>query len=84
MRKLATIRRVLDITPIQDADLIECAHVDGWMVVVKKEEFLIGDLCIYIEVDSWVPHSLASFLTPKNQEPKEFNGIKGNRLRTKS
>lgn len=83
MRKLATIRRVLDITPIQDADLIECAHVDGWMVVVKKGEFLIGDLCIYIEVDSWVPHSLASFLTPKNQEPKEFNGIKGNRLRTK-
>jgi RNA ligase (TIGR02306 family) len=83
MRKLASIRRVSNLSPIKDADLIECAHVDGWMVVVKKKEFQIGDLCVYIEVDSWVPYSLAPFLTPKNQEPKEFNGIKGNRLRTK-
>ena len=83
MRKLATIRKVLDITPIKDADLIECAHVDGWMVVIKKGEFQVGDLCIYIEVDSWVPHELAPFLTPKNQEPKEFNRVKGNKLRTK-
>jgi RNA ligase (TIGR02306 family) len=83
MRKLASIRRVSNLSPIKDADLIECAHVDGWMVVVKKEEFQVNDLCVYIEVDSWVPHELAPFLTPKDQEPKEFNGIKGNRLRTK-
>lgn len=83
MRKLASIRRISDITPIKDADFIQCAYVDGWMVVVKKGEFQVGDLCIYIEVDSWVPYELAPFLTHKDQEPKEFNGVKGNRLRTK-
>lgn len=29
MRKLATVRRISDITPIEGADRIECAHVDG-------------------------------------------------------
>jgi RNA ligase (TIGR02306 family) len=32
-------------------------------------------------VDSWVPHDLAPFLS-KGKEPREFNGIKGERLRT--
>jgi RNA ligase (TIGR02306 family) len=35
---------------------------------------------LYIETDSWVPHALAPFLTKNN--PKEYKGIPGNRLRT--
>lgn len=81
MRKLATIRKIETITPIPDADAIEVASVGGWKVVVKKGEFKEGDLAVYLEVDSWVPHELAPFLS-KGQEPKEFNGVKGERLRT--
>lgn len=80
-RKLATIRRIADIQPIEGADAIVVATVDGWKVVVKKDEFTVGDLAIYFEIDSWVPHELAPFLS-KGHDPREYNGVKGERLRT--
>jgi RNA ligase (TIGR02306 family) len=81
MRKLASIRRIDSIDPIVDADAIEVATVGGWKIVVKKGEFAIGDLAVYLEIDSWVPTELAPFLS-KGKEPREFEGIKGERLRT--
>lgn len=81
MRKLASIRRIADILPIEGADAIEVAVVDGWKVVVKRGEYKPGDLAVYLEIDSWVPHDLAPFLS-KGQEPREYNGVKGERLRT--
>lgn len=81
MRKMATVRRIDAINPIPNADAIECATVGGWRVVVKKGEFAAGDLAVYAEVDSWIPHELAPFLT-KGNEPREYNGVKGERLRT--
>jgi len=81
-RKLASVRKVTDIRPIPDADAIECAIVGGgWPVVVKKGEFQVGDLAIYFEIDSWIPHELAPFLS-KGKEPREYNGVKGERLKT--
>lgn len=80
-RKMATIRRIDEIRPIKDADAIEAAVVGGWVVVIKKGEFRAGDLAVYLEIDSWVPHAIAPFLS-KGQEPREYNGVKGERLRT--
>lgn len=82
MRKLATIRKISLLSPIIGADSIECAHVDGWKVVVKKNEFSIDQLVVYFEIDSWIPHSLAPFLTKEGQSPKTYNDIQGQRLRT--
>ncbi|MDR3352027.1 MAG: RNA ligase (ATP) [Zoogloeaceae bacterium] len=79
-RKLASIRVINDIRPIPGADAIECAVVGGWKVVVKKGDFQPGDLAIYLEIDSWVPHTLAPFLS--KGEPKVYNDIPGERLRT--
>ena len=81
MRKLATIRTIDELRPILDADAIECAVVGGWTVVVKKGEFKVGDAAIYCEIDSWIPTALAPFLS-KGQEPRVFDGIPGERLRT--
>ena len=81
MRKLATIRKIDSIRPIPDADAIECAVVGGWTVVIKKGDFNAGDLAIYCEIDSWIPTELAPFLS-KGQEPREYNGVRGERLRT--
>ena len=81
MRKLATIRVIDALTPIEGADAIECATVGGWKVVVKKGEYHAGDDAIYCEIDSWIPTELAPFLS-KGKEPREFEGIKGERLRT--
>ena len=81
MRKLATIRKIDALRPIPDADAIECAVVGGWTAVVKKGEFKAGDLAVYCEIDSWIPHELAPFLS-KGKEPRVFDGIQGERLRT--
>jgi RNA ligase (TIGR02306 family) len=81
MRKLATVRQIDDIKPIPNADAIECAVLGGWEVVVKKGEFSPGEKVLYLEVDSWVPHELAPFLT-KGTTPPIFDGVRGNRLRT--
>lgn len=81
MRKLATIRKIDAIGPIEGADAIEVATVGGWKVVIKKGEFAVGDLAVYFEIDSWMPVELAPFLS-KGKEPREFEGIKGERLRT--
>ena len=69
MRKLASIRKIADIRPILDADAIEVAVVDGWKVVVKKGEYSVGDLAVYIEIDSWVPTELAPFLKQRARAP---------------
>lgn len=80
-RKLATIRKIIAINPIEGADAIVAAIVDGWQVVVKKDEFSIGDLAVYFEIDSWIPHELAPYLS-KGHEPRTYNGVKGEKLRT--
>lgn len=82
IRKLASIAEVTYIKPIENADAIECSVVNGgWPVVVKKGEYKVGDVAIYLEIDSWVPHELAPFLS-KGREPREYNGVKGERLLT--
>lgn len=68
VRKLATIAKILNIEPIEGADNLELATVRGWKVVVKKGEFVSGDLCVYIEVDSVLPDGLAPELLAKWKE----------------
>jgi RNA ligase (TIGR02306 family) len=82
IRHLASIRKIQNITSIPDADNIVCAQVDGWKVVVRKDQFEIGDLAVYFEIDSWIPESLAPFLTKPNHRAKEFNDVVGNQLKT--
>jgi len=71
-RKLATIERIKDINPIPGADVIEVVTIRGWKVVVKKNEFKIDDLCVYIEIDSIVP------------EIPEFEFLKSSKYRIKT
>lgn len=55
MRKLASIRRIAEIKPIEGADAIEAVRVDGWWCVSKKNQFKVNDMCVYFEVDSFLP-----------------------------
>lgn len=55
-RKLASIRKISDIQPIDGADMIELAIVDGWKVVVAKNVgHKVGDMVVYCEIDSFLP-----------------------------
>lgn len=80
-RMMAWIAKIEEIRSIPNADAICCYRVGGWWVVDKKEAYKVGDLCVYASIDSWIPHELAPFLS-KGSEPREYNGIKGERLRT--
>lgn len=55
MRILASIQIISHLSLIPDAAAIEKAVVLGWSVVVKKSEFKVGDLCVYVEIDSILP-----------------------------
>jgi len=77
---LATIQTIKDIKPIPNADSIEVATVLGWQVVIRKDDFKVGDKVIYCELDSWIPNKIAPFLS--KGQPREFEGVLGERLKT--
>lgn len=55
MRKLASIQKVLHIEPVVNSDNLEVLTVLGWKVVARRNEFQVGDLVIYFEIDSILP-----------------------------
>lgn len=68
---LASIQKITNLSPIEGADNIEVADVLGWKVVVKKEQFKVGDLSFYIQIDTIVPEiSFFEFLKTKNYRIK--------------
>jgi len=81
MRKLVTIRKVKEIQPIENADAIELAIVDGWHCVVKKNEFKVDDYCIYFEIDSFLPEK-QEFEFLRKSSFKRMGKLQGFRLKT--
>lgn len=81
MRKLARIERVAKVSPIPDADSIEVATVQSWNVVIKKGEFKEGDLCVYCEIDSFLPVR-EEFEFLRKSSFKKMEDKEGFRLRT--
>ena len=55
MRSLASIQRIKEIHPIEGADRIEMVQVLGWQCVANKGVFREGDMCVYFEIDSFLP-----------------------------
>jgi RNA ligase (TIGR02306 family) len=80
-RKMATVQRVAEVKSIDGADLICAYKINGWWVVDQVGKYQVGDLTIYCEIDSWIPNTIAPFLS-KGKEPREYFGVKGERLRT--
>lgn len=82
-RKLASVQRIAEIQPIEGADKIVKARINDWWVVTAiTNGFNVGDLVIYLEIDSWVPNEIAPFLTKPGQFPKVYQGVEGQRLKT--
>lgn len=57
IRELCYITKINDIKPIEGKDRVECAVVGGWTIMVRKDQFKIGDLGIYFEIDSKAPET---------------------------
>lgn len=83
MRKLATIRKITDISPIEGADKIELVTVGGWKVVVAKDVgHKVGDLVVYCEIDSFLPIREEFEFLRKSSYKKMSDGTEGFRLKT--
>src|ERR1019366_2686553 len=90
MRNLVTIRKINEIKPIENADRLELALIDGWQTVVQKGEFKPNDLCVYFEIDSFIPmagpdlygHGASERFKFLENKAIKYDGILGTRIRT--
>lgn len=82
VRKMASIQEVNGVYPIDGADKICQYGINGWRVVDQVGKYVVGDKVIFCEVDSWIPHTIAPFLTKPEHFPKVYNSVEGQKLRT--
>lgn len=77
-RELAYVVKIDDIRLIEGADNVELAVVGGWNIMVRKNQFNIGDYGIYFEIDSKVPEKEPfMFLATKHFKIKTQKYFKG-------
>lgn len=82
IRKLASVRTIKNIFPIEGADRIELAIVDGWKVIVAKDvNHKVGDKVVYCEIDSFLPIR-EEFEFLRKSSYKKMGDIEGFRLKT--
>lgn len=84
-RKLASIRRIANLRPIEGADNIVCAVVDGWELVTQKSNnFKVGDLVVYFEIDSVLPEREEFEFLRERCYVSEKNSVNGAGFRLKT
>ena len=72
-RELAYVVAIDEIRPIEGYDRVEHARVNGWWVIISKNDNLsVGDKCVYFEVDSRCPSTdeRFAFLEKRNYKVK--------------
>lgn len=84
MRKLASVQKVKEIIPIEGADRIELAKVEGWQCVVNKGKFRAGDIGVYFEIDSFLPVKPEYEFLHRNSYKKSDILGEGFRLKTQT
>jgi RNA ligase (TIGR02306 family) len=72
--KLATIERIVGKSAIPNADAIELVTVLGWQCLVQKGLYNVGDLCIYVPIDTTVDptREYFKFLADKKNPEKRM------------
>lgn len=83
MRKLVSLRKILDILPIEGADKIEEVLVDGWSVVAQKGIHEVGSNILYFEIDSFLPETDIRYESFMKFGIRKFQDISGHRVKTK-
>lgn len=69
--KLASFETITEILPIEGADRIELARVQGWQSVIRKNEYKVGDHVIFVPIDTVIqPAEWNKFLWDKNDPTK--------------
>lgn len=79
--KLATFETITEILPIEGADRIELARIQGWQSVIRKNDYKVGDKVIFVPIDTVLtPAEWNKHLWDKNDPTKPIR-VKTVRLR---
>lgn len=69
--KLASYETITEILPIEGADKIQLARIQGWQSVIKKDEYKVGEQVIFVPIDTVIqPAEWNKFLWDKNDPNK--------------
>lgn len=64
---LASIQPILAVERHPNADLLDIVTVKGYKAIVKRDQWKVGDLCVFIEPDSVLPDAAwAAFYKAKS------------------
>lgn len=72
VRKLVSVRVIDELFDIAGADAIVAARVGGWVSVVKRGEFVVGERVLFFEIDSFLPASVDEFAFLSGNGGKKF------------
>jgi RNA ligase (TIGR02306 family) len=80
--KLAVIEQITELIPIEGADRIELAKIQGWKSVVKKGTYNIGDTIVFVPIDTIIHYKeWNSFLWSEDKDTDKPVRIKTKKLR---
>lgn len=79
------VRTITDVSPHENADRLEVARVDGfdWDIIVGKGQFKVGNLAIYVPVDSILPQDILDTVFKDSKVQPSKGRIKTARIRQK-
>lgn len=81
IRRMASIRTINTVEPIEGADRIEYAKVGGWGVVVGKDSgFTAGDKAVFFEIDSLLNQNHPAFSDVAKRGVKTMRDSDGNTM----
>lgn len=82
-RKLASVVRISKVSPIENADRLEVAEMEGkgWRVVIQKGEFTAGAVAVYFEIDSFLDPTDERYAFLRDRCLRKFVSKGGNVLR---
>jgi len=82
-RALAVITRIKSISPIAGADRIELVTftTNGWQCIAGKGEFTVGVLCVFFEIDAFLPKE-DRYAVLEGRSNKVMKGREGYRIKS--
>jgi RNA ligase (TIGR02306 family) len=73
--------KIQEIVPHGNADSLEVAKIAGWECIVRKSQFVKGDLAVYVPVDARLPYTLEERIFKDSKVKLDHGRIKTIKLR---